>query len=286
MTFYLKAKRFIFEQIFGVFMKNYVNTFVFLILSLIIISCESDSPPSNFGGKFVPVLNSQMTYRTTHLYEQYDDFGRINDTITYIDDEINVVEISSINDSVPGYQNLLRFDSGGGSTWYTNSDTALFAVAYNNPGSQWVFPKTSSKKYLTVNEAKKIISLINDDIMYSKSTHIDSIQYYEAPRVVVKYPLYVGQKWVELSLPSFLARERIVEDVSTVYAVGTNFSCYKNVAELSDYQIKIIDYFNLEVGIVKRVILSDSLAMTGPDNPDDIIGWGKFTTESVLIEKR
>jgi hypothetical protein len=252
---------------------------------LIIISCESDSPPSNSGGRFIPVLNSQITYRTTHLYEQYDDFGRINDTITYIDDEINVVEISSLNDSIPGYQNLIRFDTGPSKNWYINNDTAFFAVAYNNPGSQWVFPKTSSKKYLTVNEAKKIISLINNDIMYSKSTHIDSIQYYEAPRVVVKYPLYVGQKWVELSSPHFLARERVVKNVIPINTSGITYTCYENVAEVSGLHLKIIDYFNLEVGIVKRVILTDSLARTGPDNPD-IIGWGKFTSESVLIQKK
>ncbi|MDP3831453.1 MAG: hypothetical protein Q8Q47_09295 [Ignavibacteriaceae bacterium] len=267
-------------------MKKYLYIIALLSITIFLTSCDNDSSSNPSNGKYMPTLNTELTYKTTNLFEIYDEFGRIVDTMEIMENDIiSVVKILSVDDSLPGYRDLLRFNVGNSSTWYINNDTAFFAVAYSNPGGDWVFPKMSSKRYLTISEAKEIISMMNKDIAIPNSVLSDSVQYYESPRVVVKYPLYVGQKWVELSLPSFLWRERVVKDVKIVSVAGLAFSCFENVAEISNLHLKITDYFNITTGIIKRVVLSDSVGLSSADNPE-ITGWGKFTTESILIEKR
>lgn len=258
---------------------------IVLFLAVSLFSCKDEEPFNTSPMKFNPQINTTLTYSTSHLLEKYDDFGNVIDTLDLIEPSITTTIVGSLNDSILGFTNLVRYDVGISKNWYMNTDSGFIAVAYTNAGvSDWVFPKRNGKQYLSFNDYKKLILAINNDIMSPQNGNADSIQYYESPRMTLKYPLFLGQKWQEFTKPFFLQRERVVVGMEVLTTPAGNYYCYKNRASDEQRHLQIDDYFNLELGLIKRVIFSDSLGISNETSPEPIY-WGRFTTTSVLIRR-
>ena len=262
---------------------------IIILIALTFFGCKdkiSGFDSGNNLNKYPANLNYQWEYSSVMSTEYLNSYGGVDSTQT-LNLPNTIVKISSINDSVPGYKNLINFEYYNIDTpeeisedWYSNSDSAFSAIAYRNPGASYpVIPKNPVKKYLTVEEFKRIAK----NLTFNNFINDDSIQYYDFPRVVLKYPLHVGLKWNELKTPFY--RDRIVKGTTTLTINGKYYDCYIIEADVQQFKLKMVDYVSLQAGLLKREIISDSLALVSSDSPDSAIGYVSGHDVSILVNK-
>ena len=261
----------------------------FIILFCFIIGCSDDDPTNTTALKKYPTqLGNEWEYNTTMTLEYYDTLGNIIDTDN-IDLGNTIAKIIATNDTLSQYQNLLKYECYDVQTpnyknynWYSNSDSALKIIAYSGPGSsQWVIPKINDRRYFTLEELLSIIkSPVPNFFTGSTPNQMDSIQYYEIPRVALVYPLTINKRWVELVYPWY--RERYVDKIVTKFFHGQATKCYIIKVDWSDFDIEINDYISLDKGLIEREILADSIIITTPTNPDSG-GFGRYSSYSNLV---
>ena len=63
------------------------------------------------------------------------------------------------------------------------------------------------------------------------------------------------------------------------------YNCFIIEADMSTPNLKIIDYVSLQAGLVKREIISDSIAITNESSPDSAIGYMRGYDVSILVNK-
>jgi hypothetical protein len=263
-----------------------------LLICLILLSgCKSNNvgvdPDNNL--KYPAKLNNQWEYSSTMTNEYLDNSGLVNNTET-IDLPNTIIRISSVNDSLPGYKDLVKIDAYNSDSpgsisenWYINNDSTFSVIAYRNAGTSYpIIPKSHVKKYLTLAEFKKICEDLTFSLMIN-SDLADSVLYFAPPRVVLKYPLYTGAEWNELTIPFY--RDRIVKGITSLEVNNSYYDCFVIEADMKVPNLKMIDYISLQAGLIKREIISDSIAITGEGSPDTAIGYMKGHDVSILVNK-
>lgn len=260
---------------------------VLLLSAVIFFGCKGKNQgvdPAGNLNKYPANLNNEWEYSST-MTNEYNTGG--TDTFKLPN---TIIKISSINDSLPGYKNLVKIesyntDTPGSSTenWYLNNDSVFSVIAYKNAGVAYpIIPKSGNKKYLTLEEFKKICKDLTLGFVINKSS-IDSVLYFNPPRVVLKYPLYPGAEWNELKTPFY--RNRVVRGTTSLEVNNNYYNCYIIEADMSTPNLKMIDYVSLQAGLVKREIISDSIAITYESSPDSAIGYMRGHDISTLVNK-
>lgn len=268
---------------------------LFLAVSflLLFISCEKlvniGDIPSN--SKYPAKIGHEWEYNTAWKFEYYDSTGNIDSTSTQ-DLGNTIVKVTKENEVVSNYTNLIQFENYDVATpqnihrmWYLNADSGFYAIAYYNPGvSQFVIPKQND---LSLDQLKKIIKLIgvspNDYEIGSLYNQLsDTIQYYSPPRKVLKYPVVIGARWIELIEPFY--RERFINKQQIVNANGTNYYCYKVESTLTWAKFIMNDYIDMNYGLIMRELIGDSISISNPGSPD-LVGYYKSTTTSKLVRE-
>ncbi|MEJ2617363.1 MAG: hypothetical protein P8Z35_20595 [Ignavibacteriaceae bacterium] len=265
---------------------------IFLLSAIILFGCKGKNQgvdPENYSNKYPTNLNYQWEYSSTLTNEYLNNTGGIDSTQTFQIPN-TTVKITSINDTLPGYKNLVKIeaynaDSPGSFSeeWYTNNDSVFSIIAYRNAGNSYpIIPKPRNKKYLTLEEFKNICNYLSFILVINESSD-DSIQYFYPPRVVLKYPLYTGEKWNELKTPFY--RDRIVKGTTSIEVNKNYYNCYIIEADLTVPNVKMIDYVSLKAGLVKREIISDSIAIVSMNSPDSAVGYTRGHDISILVNK-
>ena len=101
---------------------------------------------------------------------------------------------------------------------------------------------------------------------------------FEPPRQVIRYPLSVGMNWIEEVEPDYSVRKVI--SLENVLVAGKNYMCYKLESKKDSLKILTYDHINFDVGLVKRVVIKDSLIY---GNLQTQWRYAKVTTSSNLI---
>lgn len=269
---------------------------IFFILSILLLTtgCEEiiNTGDTESFDKYPTQTGREWEYRTELKMEFYDNFGRI-DSISNVFSENSIVRVITENDSVGAYTGLVLFETFDinspqsiNKIWYLNSDSGLFAFAYSSSGaSQFVYPKQIELKPKHQTDFIKSIRMFPGfaDGIDEALTISDTVLYYSIPRQVLKYPLNIGVKWTELTFPFF--RERFIQKQQIVNTNGNNYNCFKLESNMSLHNIQLIDYINLDAGLVKREIISDSVMLTSVTNPDSG-SYIKATTISKLVREK
>lgn len=245
--------------------------------------------PENNLNKYPAKLNYRWEYSTSMSNEFYDNTGNIDSTQT-TNLPNTTVKISSVNDSLPGYKNLIRIDAYNDASpgsvsenWYINDDTVFSIIAYRNAGSSYpIIPKPSSKRHLTLAEFKEICQNLTFNFRIN-SNYADSVRYFDPPRVVLRYPLYPGAEWNELQSPFY--RDRIVIGTVSLKVNNVYYNCFIVEADMPELKLKMIDYISYQAGLLKREISSDSVALVSINSPDSAIGYLRGHDVSILVNK-
>lgn len=266
------------------------NIILFLsIFILYFLGCKNKgTEPINQDDKYPANLNFEWVYNTKNIIEYYDSSGHLQNPDT-TDNGNTIVRIAAVNQTIGDYTNLILFESYDintpgniAKTWYQNSDSGLYAIAYFNAGaSHVVIPKSNYKKYLTFDDIKFLGVLPSINLFKNQGIQ-DSILYYQIPRKVLAYPLSIGRKWVELYTPFY--RERYIDKKTDVQFNGSQVECFCIESDWKDYNTEFTDYVGLKEGIVERVIISDSVAFSNANSPVPV-SFGRITTISKLVSK-
>ncbi len=260
----------------------------FLIIFL--TACEESVNSGNIPdySKYPVQLNREWEYNTILKIEYYDSNGHIDST-EMMDLGNTICKITSLNDTIGNLTHLICFAEYDLSTpqyvhkvWYLNADSGLYAIAYCNPGSsQIITPKMYHSSHQDINKITRLIGLNPASFEGGKSViqFSDSIQFYTYPRKVLKYPLRIGERWVELIDPFY--RERFINKKESLTINGKVFNCLKVESGLN-LGIFFNDYINLTNGLIMREILADSLAIINPEDPNPI-GYYRVHSISKLV---
>lgn len=259
------------------------------VLGLLMIKgCDVCSTYPTEQLKYPAKTGNQWEYHTTMTIEYYDSSGNISSDETF-DFGNTIVKIESGNDTLNGEPQLILFTSYDFSTpenihksWNANPDSGFYVIAYSNAGSsQPVLPKGMNLNYQT------IASFINNKSMQlfipvSFNNNLsDSVLYFDPPRKVLKYPLKIGSRWLEIGHPFY--RERFVNKKENIEVPAGIINCYKVE---SDWDLDLIftDYISLTEGLIRRFVFTDSAGISTAGNPDPI-GYARITTLSELVGK-
>ncbi len=265
---------------------------ILLLCVIIFFGCKGHNqgvdPESNLN-KYPANLNYQWEYSSKLSNEYLNNSGGIDST-QIMEVPNTIVKISSVSDSLPGYKDLVKIEAYNtdspesfSENWYINNDSVFSIIAYRNAGTSYpIIPKLHNKKYLTFAEFKKICEDLTFNSIINKSSD-DSIQYFNPPRIVLKYPLYTGEIWNELKIPFY--RDRIVKGTTSIEVNKNYYKCYIIEADLTVPNLRMIDYVSLQAGLVKREIISDSIAITNINSPNSIVGYTKGHDISILLNK-
>lgn len=272
----------------GEIMKKLLILLSLIFVVAIINSCDICSCYTTPQQKYPAKSGNQWEYQTAMTIEYYDSLGNI-ESVETLDFGNTVVKIESENDTVNGNSNLVLFTSYDLSTpenihksWYSNSDSGLFVIAYSNAGSsQPVLPKGA---YF---DKKLIDGIMDSRIMQPTLPHSfnsilsDSILYFVPRRKALEYPLKIGSRWVELVTPFY--RERFIDNKENIEVPAGTFNCYKIESDW-DFDLIFTDHINLRDGLIRRIVFSDSAGISTPGDPDPT-KYARITTLTELIGK-
>jgi hypothetical protein len=269
-------------------MKNYL-LIIISILALLLSSCKSsDNGNDPINNVTYPVnVNYEWEYNTTVYTGYYDSSGNIDSSQT-IDLGNTIVRITDVNQTINGYNDLIRFISFDVSSpwniaidWYENKTDGFYSIAYKNAGSsQPVIPKyIRGEKYYSLNDVKKIFTTPGFGLLLNKATN-DSIMFYDSPRKVLAYPIQIGSSWNELKTP--FNRDRVITGRENLSVNGVDYYAYKIESIWDMPKSEFTDYLDATSGLVMRIFSADSLAMATIDNPDGI-GFVKYKSISKLV---
>ena len=259
------------------------------VLGLLIIdSCDYHSMYPAEQLKYPAKKGNHCEYHTITTIEYYDSAGNISSVDTF-DLENTIVKIESDNDTLNGNPHFVLFISYDLSSpeninklWYTNPDSGFYAIAYSNAGSsQLVLPKGMNLNYQTIAGLTNSKSMQLFIPVSFNNNLSDSVLYYDPPRKVLKYPIKISSRWIELENPFY--RERFVNEMETIQVPAGTFNCYKVESEWN-FDLIFTDYINLKDGLIRRFVFADSAGISTPGNPDPI-GYARITTLSELTGK-
>lgn len=267
----------------------YKKFFIALIFSSFFYSCNDNNGTDPIDNNSYPLAaNLEWEYNTTFEVEYYDTLGNIKNSEVLFNGN-TIVRIESLTDTLPNFNDLIRFVSfevgknNKGINWYENKNDGLYVIAYKNTGAtHFVIPKIiNGKKYLTLDDFKKINMLLNFDLKLNKVAD-DSLRFMSPPRKVLGYPLKVGNSWTELQYP--FNRERIIESEEIKNIDGTDYQVYKVAANWKEFNLVFNDYISTKYGLIYREVVSDSILITTTESPDGI-GYANTKTISKLVRK-
>ena len=168
-----------------------------------------------------------------------------------------------------------------------NADSGFFAIAYSNPGaSQPVFPKQSIMTFEQIKHFIKTIGTFPGSLNAVSALNqlTDTIQYYSPARKVLMYPLTVGSRWIELTVPFY--RERFINKQQIINSNGLEYYCYKVESNWTWIpNLEFTDYIDLNSGLIMRKVIADSIAISLETTPDTV-GFFKSTTISKLVREK
>jgi hypothetical protein len=270
------------------YMKNYLSITI-SILALLLNSCKnSDNGNDPINNGIYPVnANFEWEYSTIVYTSYYDSSGNIDSSQT-IDLGNTIVRITDINQTINGYNDLIKFISYEVSSpdniatdWYENKTDGFYSIAYKNAGAaQPVIPKfISGKKYYNLNDVKKIFTTPGFGLFLNEATN-DSIMFYEPPRKVLAYPIQIGSSWNELKIP--FNRDRAITCRENISVNGVEYYAYKIESIWDMPKSEFTDYLDANSGLVMRIFSANSLAMATIDNPDGI-GFVRYKSISKLV---
>ncbi len=112
----------------------------------------------------------------------------------------------------------------------------------------------------------------------------DSIYVLDEPHKILEYPLFSGNRWFEIINP--LQIERVITGKKTIEVSAGSFDCYEISRRIEDpafRNLSMFEYTDLNVGLIKRVLVSDSMITVNEFG--DTTGFFKFSTISELVRK-
>ncbi|HPI37689.1 MAG TPA: hypothetical protein PK397_07065 [Ignavibacteriaceae bacterium] len=278
-----------------------MKNLVFLIgLITLFYGCKEAGEGTGFveTSKLYPArLNNSWEYEVSNKIEFYNNYGQIDST-EVLNWPNQIISVIKTGDSVGTYSNLVLFENHIVGTpdvkhyiWFLNNDDGFYSVAYAGSAGESsgvsINPKLNpGKKYLTIEEFRKIASLENGILTSLQMLVEDSIGYWNPPRKALAYPLKTGQRWIELIHPWYHPwyRERFINKTQTLSTSAGTFNCYK--VEVDWPMIPNIifnDYINTEYGLIYREIIDDSVEYSTLDNPESF--FCKMTSKAILVNK-
>ena len=256
---------------------------------LLIIGCKSNINSPAESVKYPSGLNNQWEYNTVFRTIQYDSHGNLADSSNQIIGN-TIVKIIGVNQSLGSISNLILFECYETDTptliekdWYLNADSGFYCIAYSSAGAaEPVNPKNGLRlNYLSGLWPKHATLMPAFDYADNKGLD-DSVLYYYSPRVIVTYPLDIGNRWVELLAP--FNRERYVTNMEDVQVNNETYKCYAVEADMASSHFKMIDDINLAYGLIRRTIISDSLPSTDSGGGTNGM-FEKVISVSTLVRK-
>jgi len=239
--------------------------------------------------KYPTTLNTEWEYETASYVAKYDKNGNLGIDSLLQPMTYSILKISSVNDSVNGERNLIRFDFSYKSgvsvvkNWYRNSDNTFERIASSGYSEVWVTPKL--KKSDPIHFLQHLLrNTFPDGIVFSPN---DSV--YINKRIILQYPLVVGKSWDVFITKDFFITRTILWKQLLPYRNG-NVNCYdiKSIYYRDnglDRQTDEHDFISLEYGLVKRETIIDSLPLTTVENPDGTGDFVRFKITSTLVRK-
>lgn len=267
------------------------RVFAAAFIFLIIVSCSEKSNNPVDSSHYPVQLNALWEYSTKHFIENYDSIGNLSDPELIIS-ENTIVQIVSDNDSLGNYKNLYHFKSTdtnypqySAHSWYRDSDSGLFAIAYSSAGSsQQVLPKNNSPRLYE--DIRNILKRMN--ILYFPLNNMpsngDSIIFNSTPAKVLQYPLFTGSSWIERTEPFSIKRN--VKGKKIIELPSGTYNCWqinRTSNETFWNNITYDDYIHLNTGLITREIVIDSMIRI--NEPGDTVGFFKLTSYSELVRK-
>lgn len=275
-----------------------MKNLVFLIgLITLFYGCKEAGEGTGFveTSKLYPArLNNSWEYEVSNKIEFYNNYGQIDST-EVLNWPNQIISVIKTGDSVGTYSNLVLFENYIVNTpdvkhytWFLNNDDGFYSVASAGSAGESsgvsINPKLNpGKKYLTIEEFRKIASLENGILNSLQMVVEDSIGYWNPPRKVLSYPLKTGQRWIELIDPWY--RERFINKTQTLSTSAGTFNCF--VVEIDwDMMPKFIfnDYIANEYGLIYREIYADSVGIMTSVSPDPT-KFCKMTSKAILVNK-
>ena len=270
---------------------------IIIISSILLLfnSCEQlvNTGDLTSSQKYPTKIGHEWEYYTEWKLEYYDTTGNIDSTSTGFS-ENTIVRIIKESDTLGFYKDLVLFESFDLSTpqninktWYLNADSGLFAIAYSNAGSsQFVWPKQRSIALEQVHNFVRTIGVFPGfaNVNTMLNPQADTIQYYSLPRKVLTYPLTIGSRWIELTVPFF--RERYIQKKEIINTNSGSYNCYKLESNWTWVpNLEFTDYVDLNSGLVMREIIADSMMIVTVTNPDNG-AFVKSSTISKLVREK
>lgn len=234
--------------------------------------------------KYPTALNTEWEYETASYVAKYDKNGNLGADSLAWPTSRSIVRIPSIHDSVYGETNLIRFDFGSnseyssGTHWYRNNDHSLEFIAYKGIEQARVTPRNNRSTSDILKYFSNHVS--PDGMMFSKN---DSIYIYK--RTVLEYPLVVGKSWNIYGASNFSITKTVIEKIQLDFN-NRKVECFdiKSVNN-SIRGIDMHDYISIELGLIKRETIIDSVELTTMENPEGTGEFYKYKSTSTLIRK-
>ena len=269
-------KRLYFIGIYSVLRRKFIQMripFIFLIVSLFLVACDSNSEPEDLVIKSIVFEPGQQ-----RLYEQDivligRDFDG-NELERIEEHDIFVVEARAESEQVPEIDNTIQIDTrypehpeSVTSHWYIQSDSQLVEVAYRNAGS-----------YVTLKKGTK--GFIGPILPFGEIRNEvpDIITVRRVPRIVLKLPLETEKSWVSLMEGDLLITGEILEPEKIEVPSG-EYLCQviKTIHTLQGSSTEMVHYITSE-GLIKRTERSEFPYRDSQNNPA-----GTATLEKTLI---
>jgi hypothetical protein len=164
----------------------------------------------------------------------------------------------------------LTHHTGEADVWYRQTSQQLVEVAYSGVGAipVIILKAGHSKAYAAPQQSPMGtifgLPVIVRRLLAARTPAADSIVKREEPRIIIEYPLVVGENWVSFSSPFLETRE--VVGIESIQVAGGSFSCVKIRTRLPDTapDLEWYDYISHE-GLILRTLSLRLARATGQD---------------------
>ena len=249
-------------------------------LIILFSSCKDDGVKGDNTITSIPyVVGTSNSYRWSTQIDSAGNFIQsISDSFT--------VKIESNTESFNGLNNLTLLEARRLSgtevlqrVWYKMNNDSLTEIAYRfgpNMSGISIFPKRNSS--IAFGSLMSLPRAINS--VLATKTALDSIILRDDPRIVYKFPLSIGMRWISFHSPFLQTREVVGTEQVTVQS-GV-YSCLKIKSSFyisSTDSLVYYDYVTKE-GLILRTFTS-RLLYTTENNPE---GLGVFVTLDERLE--
>ena len=228
--------------------------FVCIICSLVLISCKK-----NASGPFGPATVNSVTFlagnSNSYVLTLKDSVGT---TATSRSDSFSV-RVTSTQEVLGNYKNLILLEATRLNSsvtlqkvWYKSEKDSLVELAYQflDYNVPTVFPKSG-----VTSVSGSLLFLPQTIKMFlNHNAKLDSLRWRDDVRIVYKFPLTKGQKWISFSSPFVQTREVIGEEL--VHVRAGSFFCMKiksTIGSISSDSLEFYDYVSQD-GLILRTL--------------------------------